>query len=195
MTGASPAAAPPATGSRVLGLVGASWRPARPRMLVEAAAARLAAAHGIGTEVADLLDAGPGLGAFQRRDMDARAEALIAKVETAEALIIGCPVFQGGMPGLLKHLFDQAPEGALKGRPVLITACGGGLRHALVVEHQIRPLFGYFEALTCPTAVYAGTAELSDGAPAPALAERIEAAAAQLAALMAPRRTTGRRAA
>lgn len=190
MTGAAPARPP--GDARVLGLVGTTWRPARPRLLVEEAAARLSAGGGARAEVADLLDAGPGLGAFQRRDMDAQAEALLARIEAADALIIGCPVFQGGVPGLFKHLFDQLPEGALRGVPVLITACGGGLRHALVVEHQLRPLFGYFEALTVPTAVYACAAELEGDAPAPPLAARLDAAAAQLSALL-PDTTRGRR--
>lgn len=167
----------------VLAFSATSWRPASPRRLVEAAVDRLDRLHGIGAETCDLLDAGPGIAAFRREEMGFDAQALIARIEAAPALIIGCPVFQGGYPGLFKHLFDQIPPGVLKGRPVLITACGGGLRHALVVEHQLRPLFGFFEALTMPTAVYACAPELdADGAPTGALAQRLETGVAQLAA-------------
>ena len=53
---------------------------------------------------------------------------------------------------------DQ-PE--LAGKPVALTATGGGLRHALMVEHALRPLFGFFAALTVPTGVYASEADFT----------------------------------
>ncbi|MGO4844013.1 NAD(P)H-dependent oxidoreductase, partial [Rhizobiaceae sp. 2RAB30] len=62
-----------------------------------------------------------------------------------------------------KHFFDLLDPSALKGKPVLLTATGGGERHALIVEHQLRPLFGFFEAATLPTAVYATDRDFSDG--------------------------------
>ena len=62
----------------------------------------------------------------------------------------------------------------------LLTATGGGDKHALVIEHQLRPLFGFFEAVTLPTGVYASTADFTEGQPAalPLLA-RIDRAVAQ----------------
>ena len=45
----------------------------------------------------------------------------------------------------------------------MLTATGGGERHALIVEHQLRPLFGFFEAFTLPTAVYATDRDFADG--------------------------------
>ena len=65
---------------------------------------------------------------------------------------------------------------------MLLAATGGGDRHALVIEHQLRPLFGFFEAATLPTGVYAAERDFTDGEPtAPALLERIERAVDQLA--------------
>ncbi|MER8803624.1 NAD(P)H-dependent oxidoreductase, partial [Mesorhizobium sp. M0998] len=52
---------------------------------------------------------------------------------------------------------------ALVDRPVLIGATGGGQRHALVVEHQLRPLFGFYSALTVPSAVYGSDSDFADG--------------------------------
>ena len=46
---------------------------------------------------------------------------------------------------------------------MLLTATGGGERHALMVEHQLRPLFAFFEALVLPTAVYATERDFRDG--------------------------------
>ena len=73
----------------------------------------------------------------------------------ADALIVGSPVYKGSYTGLFKHLFDFVEPEALAGKPVILTATGGGPRHALVVEHSLRPLFGFFTALTIPTAIYA----------------------------------------
>lgn len=39
--------------------------------------------------------------------------------------------------------------------PVLLAASGGSDRHALVLEHQLRPLFSFFQAQTLPIGVYA----------------------------------------
>lgn len=33
-----------------------------------------------------------------------------------------------------------------------------------MVEHQLRPLFGFFEALAMPTAIYASDKDFADGA-------------------------------
>jgi len=152
-------------------------------MLVEAVAADLASRHGIELEILDLVDAGPGLGAFARSDLSVDALRVVEAIETADALVIGSPVFQGSYPGLFKHVFDLIRQDALKNRPVLLTACGGGLRHSLVVEHQLRPLFGFFEAATMSTAIYAGSAEFVDGKlDAAAVHTRIADAADQFAA-------------
>lgn len=60
---------------------------------------------------------------------------------------------------------------ALVGRPVLLAATGRAEGHALMIEHWMRPLFGFFGALTLPLGIYATTdkdfatpGELADGA-------------------------------
>jgi FMN reductase len=115
---------------------------------------------------------------------------VIEAIERADALVIGCPVFQGSYPGLFKHVFDLIEPSALRNRPVLLTAVGGGLRHSLLVEHQLRPLFGFFEACTISTAIYASAAEIPAGAPvAPITVARIANAADQFAAHLKRLRT------
>ena len=72
---------------------------------------------------------------------------------------------------------------------MVLTATGGGPRHALVVEHSLRPLFGFFEALTIPTAVYASDADFRDGQLVEAgVLARVNAAAQQLAGAIDPTR-------
>jgi NAD(P)H-dependent FMN reductase len=53
-----------------------------------------------------------------------------------------------------------------------------------VVEHQLRPLFGFFEACTVSTAIYAGAAEFDGVRPiSPVVLGRIADAVDQFAAL------------
>jgi hypothetical protein len=61
--------------------------------------------------------------------------------------------------GLFKHFMDLIDHTALVDVPVALLASGGSDRHALVVEHQLRPLFAFFGAHTLPTGVF-----ISDGA-------------------------------
>jgi FMN reductase len=62
-------------------------------------------------------------------------------------------------------------------KPVLLAATAGSSRHALVIDEQMRPLFGYMRALTLPTSVFAATEDWG----APELGGRISRAAAELA--------------
>ena len=43
--------------------------------------------------------------------------------------------------------------------PVLLAATGGSERHALVIDHQLRPLFSFFQARTLPIGVYASESD------------------------------------
>lgn len=52
-------------------------------------------------------------------------------------------------------IFDFVEQTALVDVPVLLAASGGSERHALVLEHQLRPLFSFFQAQTLPIGVYA----------------------------------------
>jgi FMN reductase len=171
---------------RIVSFSGNLRRPSKTRALVELVAAHVADQRQVRLDVYDLLDAGPGLGsALQRKDLPLPAARIIDAIEQADALIVGTPVYKGAYTGLFKHVFDLVEPQALVGKPVVITATGGGPRHALVVEHALRPLFGFFEALTIPTAVYASDAEFRDGQLAdPGVLARVSAAAQQLASVL-----------
>ncbi len=69
---------------------------------------------------------------------------------------------------------------------MILGATGGSERHALVIEHQLRPLFGFFNTQIVPTGLYATEKDFDDGAVGPALSERIGVAASQLARLIEP---------
>lgn len=167
---------------RIVGLAGSLSRPSKTRALVDLVTARAAASLGATAATYDLTDLQPALGTAQTLDdLDGLPRAIVASILSADALVVGSPVHKGSYTGLFKHLFDLIDPAALAGKPVLLAATGGGDKHALVIEHQLRPLFGFFEALTLPTGVYASGADFSDGVPAsPALLTRIDRAVSQL---------------
>jgi FMN reductase len=89
------------------------------------------------------------------------AQALV-EVEQADVLVVATPVFRGAYTGLFKHFFDFIDQDALIDKPILLAATGGSDRHALVIDHQLRPLFSFFQARTLPLGVYATDKEFVD---------------------------------
>jgi FMN reductase len=150
---------------RVVIFCGNLRRPSRSRVLAEALGAEVGRRVPVDLKVYDILDAGVGFGsALTRSDLPLPATRIIDGIENADALIVGTPVYKGAYTGLFKHLIDFIDPGRLAGKPVALTATGGGLRHALMVEHALRPLFGFFAALTIPTAVYASETDFTESA-------------------------------
>ena len=94
-------------------------------------------------------------GAIYRNQLPQRVQDDLAKAEAADALIVGTPVYRASFTGLFKHFFDFVEQTALVDVPALLAASGGSDRHALVLEHQLRPLFSFFQAQTLPIGVYA----------------------------------------
>lgn len=174
----------------IVAISGSVNRPSKSRALAEAVAEAASERLDFDFHAYDIIDAGPGLGAaFGRDQLSADAVRIVEAIEGADALIAVSPVYKGSYSGLFKHLFDFVSPTALVNKPVVVGATGGGHRHGLVVEHQLRPLFGFFSALTVPTSVYASDQEFRDGQPHNAVVrERIDLAAAQLAALLSARR-------
>ncbi|NBO21193.1 MAG: FMN reductase [Rhodobacteraceae bacterium] len=172
---------------RIAGFAGSLSNPSKTRALVDLAATKTAAQYGGAAVTYDLGDLQPSLGTAQGLDdLAPQARAIVESLIQADALIIGTPVYKGSYAGLFKHLFDLIDPAALAAKPVLLLATGGGDKHALVIEHQLRPLFGFFEAATLPTGVYAGAADFQDGKPAaPALIDRLTRAVEQFAPWLA----------
>ena len=84
------------------------------------------------------------------------------------------------MTGLFKMFVDALDPEALGGMPVLVAATAGTERHQLVLDHALRPLFGYLRAVVLPTGVFAATEDFGGGGSAE-LGRRITRAAAELA--------------
>lgn len=166
----------------IVGFAGSFSQPSRTRALVQAAVDDAADRTGLDPLVFDLGDLGVSLGhARQLDDLGEGARKLVDSLLAADAIVVGSPVYKGSYTGLFKHLFDLIAPEALRGKPVLLTATGGGHRHALVIEHQLRPLFGFFEATVVPTGVYAANSDLEGGrVTAVDVVARLDAAVGQL---------------
>lgn len=148
---------------KLVGIAGSFNRPSKTYSLVQTVADLTSGRYGFSSRIYDLHDVGPSLGAAQRReDLDDQAKGVIDEIVSADALVIGSPTFKGSYPGLFKHLIDLIDPHELRAKPIIITGTGGGDRHALMVEHQLRPLFGFFMAHTLPTAVYASDRDFTD---------------------------------
>jgi FMN reductase len=107
---------------------------------------------------------GPGFtGAISREDADEATQDALRAVENADLLIVAIPVYRGSYPGMVKHFFDLIDQYALAAKPVLLMATGGSERHSLVIDQELRPLFGFFQAWVAPTGVYVPAASF-DGA-------------------------------
>ena len=168
---------------RIVGFSGSLGVPSKTRALVDLALSKTAARFGVLSESYDMAELLPSLitESGGQGALDAAGRAIVEKIISADALVVGSPVYKGSYSGLFKHVFDLIDPKDLAGKPVLLTATGGGDKHALVIEHHLRPLFGFFEAATLATGVYAGAADFADGKPAsPALLSRLDRAVDQL---------------
>lgn len=101
-------------------------------------------------------------GAVWRSQLPDTVERELAAVEQADVLVVATPVYRGSYTGLFKHFFDFIHQDALIDKPVLLAATGGSERHALVIDHQLRPLFSFFQARTLPLGVYATDKDFVD---------------------------------
>ena len=175
---------------RIVAFSGNLQRPSKSRALAGAIAQAIAHKLPASIEHYDVLDAQPGLGtALSRADLGPAALKVVEAIEKADVLVVSTPTYKGSYTGLFKHLIDFVDPKALNGVPVVISATGGGQRHALTIEHQLRPLFGFFSAWTIPAGIFGEDRNFEDGHPAdPALLGRIELAASQVAAAFPDRR-------
>lgn len=145
---------------RVVVVNGSPNEPSKTVGLVDVVLDTLAGMLPIETSRIDVYRLGPGFtGAVERADVTPDVEAALRLAEEADLLVAATPVFSGSYPGMFKHFFDLIEQYALANKPVLLAATGGGDRHALVLEHALRPLFAFFQALTVPVAFFASAGD------------------------------------
>ncbi|WP_313446113.1 FMN reductase [Stenotrophomonas indicatrix] len=171
---------------KVVALVGSPTSSATSRtlLLVRHLLEELRERINISVELVELAPIARSLGqALQRSEVEPQVERALATIESAQLLVAAAPVYRGSYPGLFKHLIDFIGLDALVDTPVLLAATGGSERHALVIDHQLRPLFSFLQAHTLPIGVYATPADF-DG-------DRINSAALQARIQLAAERAAG----
>ena len=173
----------------ILGLSGSVSRPSRTTSLVRETLARFADDDRWETELIEFADAAPQLfTALTRSQLQGRAAEIVNAVEQADLLVVGTPVYRASFTGALKHLFDLVHHQYFSGKPVILAATGGTPLHGLVTEHQLRPLFGFLNALTLPTTLYAVEQDFTDYRLSnEKISARIDRAAAEAKAQLAMR--------
>ncbi len=177
------------SGLSIVGVAGNITRPSRTSALVTALLAEIRALSGAQTRLIELADVGPHLfHSFAPERQSHEARSAIHAIETADALVVGTPVFKGSYTGAFKHLFDLVRPNALTGKLVLLAATGGSPLHGLMTEHQLRPLFGFFNALTLPTTIFALETDFRDyRIDKPELSARVGRAASEIVDLLEAR--------
>lgn len=148
---------------RVVGVSGSPTDPSRTTALVRRVSDAFAEQLGGEATVIELATVLPSLatGGF-RSNLGQPALDALEEVERADLLVVGSPAYRATYSGLFKLFFDYVGQYALVDTPVVLTATGGSDRHALLVEHQMRPLFGFFQALTLPLGIFANERDFTD---------------------------------
>ncbi|TDD04477.1 NADPH-dependent FMN reductase [Saccharopolyspora terrae] len=161
--------------------------PSSTRMLADRLAAATARNTPVNVRVVELRDHAKDIANnFVTGFAGPELEEVLEAVREADGLIAITPIFQASYSGLFKSFFDVLDKDALAGTPVVIGATGGSARHSLALEHAMRPMFAYLHAVVAPTSVYAASEDWATGGDS-TLADRVERAAGELAALIEQR--------
>jgi FMN reductase len=179
------------TSLSIVGVAGNITRPSRTSALLSAILMEICSLSDAQSRLIELVDIGPGLfqsivaerfESFSSQRISPHVRSVLQAIESADALVVGTPVYKGSYTGAMKHLFDLIPPNALVGKPVLLAATAGSPLHGLVTEHQLRPLFGFFNARTMPTTIFALESDFQNyRVERPELVARIKRAAAEIA--------------
>lgn len=147
----------------IVAISGSPTLRSRTRSLVTEIQRRIVQETGAGAGLVDIAELVPSLMVRTREQASPSLEDALASVERADLLVVASPVYKGSYTGLFKHFMDLVDYKSLAGVPVALLATGGSDRHALVIDHQLRPLFGFFNAQTLPTGVFLSDASFVDG--------------------------------
>ena len=147
----------------VVAISGSLTHPSRTRNLVNLLGLDIASQSGSDFHLIDIGELIPVLGSITRWDqLPAEIQAAHTLLAQADVIILGSPVYKGSYSGLFKHFMDLIDPRLLAGKIAVLTATGGSDRHALVLEHQLRPLASFFELNTVPFGIFAKDTDFVD---------------------------------
>jgi len=162
----------------IVAISGSATAPSKTTELVKAISQRYMTHFDADLTLIEINKIGPGMsGALTRADLSPAIENVLEQIEHADLLVVGSPVYRGSYTGLFKHLFDFVDQFALVEKPVMLAASGGSERHSLIIDHQMRPLFAFFQCNIAPLGIYASESDFQGSTvSSEALVDRIELA-------------------
>jgi FMN reductase len=112
--------------------------------------------------------------------LNPKVQTAMESLAGADAVIAATPVYKAGISGLFKSFADLIDNDLLIAKPVVLAATGGSARHAMVVDDQLRPLFGFLRTIPVPTSLYSAPEDWASTD----LGRRIARAAQELAVML-----------
>lgn len=98
-------------------------------------------------------------------------DAHLERVVSAEAIVLGTPMYRATYTGVLKDFLDRLHRGgtadgfpsALRAKPVAVAATGASDHHFLGVDPLINLLIRFFAAYVVPPALYGSPGGITEG--------------------------------
>ncbi|GAA1368964.1 CE1759 family FMN reductase [Catellatospora chokoriensis] len=109
-----------------------------------------------------------------------KLQLAIEALGRADGVIAATPVYKAAPSGLFSSFFQVLDNDLLIGKPVILAATAGTARHSLVVDEQLRSLFGFLRTVVAPTSLFAAPEDWGD----PGLNKRVDRAVLELVLLM-----------
>ncbi len=85
---------------------------------------------------------------------------VVAKIQAADAYIIGTPIYRGSYTGSLKNLLDHVPVEAMMGKVAGLIATAATDHHYLSIDQELRPVLLWFNLHLVPGSVYVRSNQL-----------------------------------
>lgn len=113
------------------------------------------------------------------------------KVQQAQIIVIGTPIYQASFSGTLKLLLDLIPERGLQQKIVLALATAGSDSHLLVPDYTLKPIFSALGATHLLRSLYVNSREITvtptgEYLITDPIRERLQESAAQIIATLNP---------
>ncbi|MFH8252813.1 NAD(P)H-dependent oxidoreductase [Microbacterium sp. B2969] len=148
----------------VTAVSGSLHAPGFTTVLLEGIVSRIARERDVDAEVVELSALARDIAsALTGGERTAALELALERLGRSDLVVVGTPIYRGSYTGLFKSFFDLVHQDALEGVPVILAAGGGNDQHTLAIDHELRPLFAFFRALTAPVGIYARPGDYADG--------------------------------
>ncbi|MDQ0189590.1 NADPH-dependent FMN reductase [Alicyclobacillus cycloheptanicus] len=75
-------------------------------------------------------------------------------IASADAVVVGTPIYKAAYTGILKAYLDSLPMGIFEGKPVLPIGVGGSFAHLLALDYALKPVLNVMGARILEQGVY-----------------------------------------